>query len=258
MTNVTLVKRIISNDGSLLQPSKPITAVDSSFLEEDIAPNGFVYGTHGLDLSWIFVSFQLRDPFPVTLRDFWPPLQATDTGNNDTVGNPRLALRTFGSSQECIDGEDAVASGCVTLVTLEKDSSDLSPVFEAPQSSFDSPGSDLSPNVVTVWNECPEGSGFFFLGELNKYVALSPKRFQSVECTEEGVLATVRGSLNEVIELTLLIQEEGDTFYKVVKEKITISDSEGLEQFHYRTNSVVQHSSGHAANESSADALKTS
>lgn len=254
MTNATLLKRAISSDGSLLQPSKPITAVDSSFLEDNLNPNGYLYGTHGLDLSWIFVSFQLHDAFPVTLRDFWPPLYATGYVNDSNKASTQLVYRDFGSSSECIEGEDAIASGCVTFVTLEEDSDNLSPIFEAPQSSFDFPGSDFSPNVVTVWKECPEGSGTFFLGELNKYVALSPKRFRSIDCSEEGVLTTIRGSLHEVVEITLLIAQDENTWFKVVKEKVTISNPEGLEQFRYGTKEVNQHYSGATANENTADA----
>ena len=48
-----------------------------------------------------------------------------------------------------------------------------------PPSSFESPGSDFSPNIVTVFQRCPQ-SGVFFLGELDKYVPLSPKRFMYV------------------------------------------------------------------------------
>ena len=157
MTNATLLQRIISNDGSLLQPSKPITAVDSSFLETKDKPDGFVYGTHGLDSSWIFVSFQLKNPFPVSKRDFWPPMKSFEATENS---NPtiRLVYRTFGTSNECVDGEDAIASGCVMLVSLQDDLDDTTPIFVAPKSTFEFPGSDLKPNVVTVWKECPDGN----------------------------------------------------------------------------------------------------
>jgi hypothetical protein len=266
MTNATLLQRIISKDGSLLQPSKPITAVDSSFLGEDSKPHGYLYGTHGLDLSWVFVSFQLRDPFPVTLRDFWPPLAAEPVAATAVTTPTHLVYRTFASSPECLDGANAVSSGCVTLVSLSTDgveeevggkassspsSSGLPPIFVAPRSSYESPGSDLSPSVVTVWKECP-GSGVFFLGELDKYVSLSPKRFRTLDCSEEGVVfATVLGSKGEVIEITLLVPHS--TWYEVVKENITVSDPVGLVRFDYRTNDSVRHS-GIAANETTADA----
>ena len=236
MTNATLLQRIISKDGSLLQPSKPITAVDSSFLETKDKPNGFVYGTHGLEISWIFVSFQLKNPFPVTKRDFWPPLKGLEASED-----MRLVYRTFGSSNQCVDGEDAIESGCVTLVSLIDDPDDTSPIFVAPKSTFDFPGSDLKPNVVTVWKECPGSKGVFFLGELNKYVAVSPKRFRSLECSEFGVSVTVLGGWNELVEITLLVpqeSEEGSLRYLVVKDKIAVSDPGGFVQFDYKLKNV--------------------
>ena len=252
MTNATLLQSIISNDGSLLQPSKPITAVDSSFLEEGSKPNGFLYGTHGLEMSWIFVSFQLREPFPVTLRDFWPPLQTPKTGYNDGA-TIRFVHRTFGSSRECIDGKDAIASGCVELVAFEDGPYDHSPIFVAPESSFVSPGSDLKPNVVTVWRECPGSTGLFFLGELKKYVAVSPKRFRSLECSEEGLSVNIVGREGEMIEITLVVPLKGHTLYKVVKDQIMVTNAEGFERFEYKLNHVVPLHSRVAVDETKAD-----
>ena len=256
MTHATLLQRIISEDGSLLQPSKPITAVDSSFLEEDSKPHGYLYGTHGLDLSWIFVSFQLKDPFPVTRRDFWPPLATEPAATATAATTTRLVHRSFASNPECLDGANAVSSGCVTLVSLsreeiEEKTGGLPPIFVAPRSTYGSPGSDLSPSVVTVWKECL-GSGVLFLGELDKYVSLSPKRFRTLDCNEEGVVsATVLGSMGEVIEVTLLVPHS--TWYEVVKENITVSDPVGLVRFDYRTNDSLRHS-GIVASETTADA----
>jgi hypothetical protein len=257
MTNATLLQRIIAKDGSLLQPSKPITAVDSSFLEENSKPHGYIYGTHGLDLSWIFVCFQLEDPFPVTLSDFWPPLATEPAATSAAAATTtRLVHRSFASNPECINGADAVSSGCVTLVSLLKEEIEekrggLPPIFVAPRSTYESPGSDLSPSLVTVWKECPR-SGIFFLGELNKYVSLSPKRFRTLDCSEEGVVSTtVLGSMGEVIEITLLVPHS--TWYEVVKENITISDPVGLVRVDYRTNDSL-HRSGNAASETTADA----
>lgn len=240
MTNATLLQRIISSDGSLLQPSKPITTVDSGFLETRFKPDGYVYGTHGLEMSWIFVSFQLQNPFPVTKRDFWPPLKALEVSEN-TGTNMTLVYRTFGSSNECVDGKDAIASGCVRLVSMKDDLNDTNPVFVAPKSTFDFPGSDLKPNVVTVWKECPGSKGIFFLGELSKYVAVSSKRFRSLECSELGVSATIVGGVNEVIEITLLVpqeREDGNIRYMVVKDKIAVSNPQGLVQFDYNLNNA--------------------
>jgi hypothetical protein len=43
----------------------------------------------------------------------------------------------------------------------------------------------FKPTITTVWERCSE-SGWFFLGELNKYVSISPVRFQTVSCDDLG------------------------------------------------------------------------
>lgn len=141
--------------------------MDSSFLD-DYKLYGYIYGTHGLGPSWIFVCFQLRNPFPVTLRDFWPRLKTEPTLTLSSVR--RLVYRTFASSPDCLDGANALETRCVTVISIKKAEEDEakdrledSPtVFVAPSSSFESPGSDLSPNVVTVWQECPQSGVFFW------------------------------------------------------------------------------------------------
>jgi hypothetical protein len=217
-TNKTLVERIIAKDGTLLQPSKPITAVDSNFLIHP-SPNGFLYGTYGVGNSWIFVSFQLEEPFSVTLRDFFPRVQMES--------DPVLAYRTFSTSMNCRPGRDAIKSGCVNMVAIGDPSQDET-IFVAQRSTFESPGSDLAPNVVTVWQGCAK-SGVFLLGELDKYVALSPKRFESVVCTQKGVMSVIRGTTGETIRLTFLIPQRnrytGNTWYEVETKEIILTTS---------------------------------
>jgi hypothetical protein len=218
MTNATLIRRVIANDGTLLQPSKPITAVDSTFLQKK-SPNGYLYGTYAMGPSWIFVSFQLQDTFPVTLRDFWPGLRIVPSRTL------LLAYRTFLGST-CRPGEDAVGSGCVTIVPVSSSDYHDKTIFIAPPASFLSHGSDLAPNVVTVWQSCPE-SGVFFMGELDKYVALSPRRFQTLNCTEDGVsVVVVHGEVDEEIEVTYLVPQKRnseETWYKILKKRVELS-----------------------------------
>jgi hypothetical protein len=230
MTNATLIRRVIANDGTLLQPAKPITAVDSTFLEK--SPHGYLYGTYGMGPSWIFVSFQLQDAFPVTLRDFWPNLPISPL-------QTLLAYRTFSDSL-CRPGEDAVASGCVTMIPVDSCNDHDKTIFMAPPASFVLPGSDLAPNVVTVWQSCPE-SGVFFMGELDKYVTLSPRRFQRLHCTKDGLsVVVVRGEVGEVIEVTYLVPQTRNSeeiWYKVLKKRVELSSGNStLIVISYRAN----------------------
>jgi hypothetical protein len=163
---------------------------------------GFVYGTAALGPSWFFVSFKMKEKYPVRLLDFWPHIKSSDT-------SALLAYRLFDEGAGCLNGTDAVQSGCVQLVTLDT----LDPsreIFIAPMSSFANVtgGTDFAPQVTTVWQACPQ-SGWFFLGELGKYVALSPARFGTVSCTSFGVSATVEGTPGELVMLTALRPQEG-------------------------------------------------
>ena len=208
MTNTTLLRRAVTSDGSLLKPSKAITSVDSSFVHSSFGgrrdKEGYLYGSAGLWRSWYFVSFKMRERSTVTARDFWPRIitPAAVLSNKLPI---LLVYRNFADGVLCRNGTDAVFSGCITEMVI-LDNSDLSrPVFDVPASSFAnvSAGSDFSPTVTTVWQSCSE-SGWFFLGELNKYVSLSPVRFRNVSCTPSGVSAIVKGSIGEVVEVTAL------------------------------------------------------
>ena len=101
-TNATLLKRIIRQGGTLLKPLKPITAIDSTFLDSGrplfASPTassknegGYVYGTAGLGPSWYFVSFLLPQAYTVKLQDFWPSVPRIAGQHNI------LAYRQFGS-----------------------------------------------------------------------------------------------------------------------------------------------------------------
>ncbi|KAG7340586.1 hypothetical protein IV203_024129 [Nitzschia inconspicua] len=225
MTNATLVQRAIAKDGTLLQPIKPITAVDSTFL--NTAPDGYLYGTYSVGPSWIFVSFQLKDAYPVTVKDFYPRI------DHQVSPELLLAVRSF-SDAECVEGDNAVHSGCIRLVTLGHDNhnNDDPVVFIAPQADFtSSPGSDLAPTVVTVWQNC-ECNGIFLLGELDKYVALSSKRFDALSCTEDGVSTVVTGSVGEVIEITYLAprtnEVSGGIWYEVGKKSVDFATGDRI------------------------------
>lgn len=237
-TNATLLKRIIMKDGSLLKPAKPLTAVDSTFLDttqpilasNSVEKGGYVYGTSGVGSSWSFVSFLLPDAYEVKVRDFWP----SPVGNNDNNKRLLFAYRSYGDGAGCQGGKDALSSGCVVFTTAENDVS--AGVFDAPMATSDTATAgqrSYAPTVTTVWRPCEE-SQWIVLGELNKYVPLSPKRFRSVECTKTGVSVNVRGSPGEEIELTALRPEtrtmhsapaaESEIRYIVVKRTVYVPE----------------------------------
>ncbi|CAB9515401.1 expressed unknown protein [Seminavis robusta] len=243
-TNAKLLKRIITKDGTLLKPSKPLTAVDSTFLKQShprilAAPSskdgGYVYGTAGLVYSWYFVSFLLPSAFSVRMRDFWPPIKKQ-------YSYRFVARRRLGDHQaECENGKDAILSGCVTFVPLPSEDDLSAIVFEAPAMLDDNTQGQFTPTVTAIWQPCPQ-SGWIMLGELGKYVPVSPVRFRKVQCTSSGVSVSVSGAPGETVILTALRPSEAATLegslevrirggnkkrlrYMVVKKKVTVPTS---------------------------------
>ena len=99
-TNVTLIKRTITADGTLLNPSKPISTVDSALASASgRGPPGQVMHTYtGESLSaatsWIFVSFKMAADWVLRGDDFYPP----------PAGNLSLVSRSF-ETAGCTDGD---------------------------------------------------------------------------------------------------------------------------------------------------------
>ena len=135
MTNVELAKRMISKDGTILKPSKPLTTVDSSIAKQSSsggggstsssssssattnfaqAPQGEaqVYSTYsGASLDEVsahyFVSFKMKTAWGLRSGDFYPPVPAGAAGVH----------RRFDAGAGCADGALAAGSGCVTVGT---------------------------------------------------------------------------------------------------------------------------------------------
>lgn len=213
MTNATLVGRAIRDDGVLLKPAKAITAVDSTFLEN--SGSGYLYSTVGLGTSWIFVSFQATESVEVRLRDFWPRVEQT---------GGLLAFRNFNAFGSCVNNTDALLSSCVGgFVSL--DNLTLSEAIfsiNAPDVSLSPSG--FAPSITFAFQNCIE-SRWFLLGELNKYVPLSPARFQNLTCTRSGVTTVVTGGVGEVVQLTALKPQQGGSEYVVVFRNVTIPNT---------------------------------
>ena len=238
MTNVTLITRAIAQNGLLLKPSKPLTSVDSMLDGYTNAPKGHVcvciyrcsapalapassaappspppphphpltdpppcryttytLGVHPTDTrggatTHYFVSFKMTEAWELTAKDFYPSLAP--------MLSVTLAVRRF-NGPACVNGSDASACLAVTSApTLD------SVVAILPQSDLTNVtgGTDYSPEVTTVWTLC--ASGTTLLGELAKYIPLSPNRFAANVCTDQGAHARLVGSPHEVVTLTIV------------------------------------------------------
>jgi hypothetical protein len=242
-TNATLLKRIIRQDGTLLKPLRPITAIDSTFLDSGRSlfasptasgkdEGGYVYGTAGIGPSWYFVSFLLPHAYTVKLQDFWPPVPKIAGQHNI------LAYRQFGGGLGCKNGADALSSGCVRLVELSSTHDSSMGVFDVPAAPASQ--SQYIPTITSVWQACPI-SRWILLGELDKYVPVSSERFQKIKCTDKAISITITGMAGEEVDITALRPSRslgGGFHYTVVKrhvkisqaQKVTLSFSQPFEQ----------------------------
>jgi hypothetical protein len=227
MSNAALLKRTITTDGTLLKPTKPVTAVDSEIAGlaksrvessgheetmaeveavDDGADGGHVWSSfsgekhqpsppilHGLTKdawavsAYYFLSFMLKQATPIPASDFYPA-RSTESSPESSP----LYWRTFDGGVGCVDG--AAASSCVSS----------SQTIAAPASDFSNTtgGTQYSPVLTTAW---PKTCAIMLLGDLTKYIAMSTVRFTAVKCTAAGgVEAMVHGAAGEIVPATLI------------------------------------------------------
>ena len=210
-TNAQLLLSTCTADGTLLKPSKPATTIDAALSSHLTArpQGGYILGSYAgppvnltsseLPSAWshTMVSHQLSASWSVTPSNFWPPLAS---------GTYFVGRWESGGSWHCEEG-DAIAS-CVTECRVERGAD--AAMFELPAAPTPakSPASFL-PTLVTVVGECAIGK-VALLGELSKFVTLSPQRFSDVSCTASTagkatvVEYTLSGAAGEAVPVTLL------------------------------------------------------
>merc|ERR1739848_621784 len=101
------MKRGISEDGTLLSPSKPATTVDSFIARRN--RDGHIYGTYSgsspADVwAHYLVSFKLKTEIKLPLTDLWPP-----------IASARIFHRSFHHSL-CVNGSK-LTPACGNMTT---------------------------------------------------------------------------------------------------------------------------------------------
>ena len=186
LTNVSLVNRTCRSDGVILKPSKTVTAIDSTFVPSYTSPKpylGFlpltadgdctakrpcspsVYQTHS-DVSghiWHQLIAMHLGPFRPTASDFYPALGS----------RPFVVRESRWTS--CSNHSLAYAAGCV----LKADLGSLGPLPDISTGAH-----RLDSNGAVAWKlftlSPMLANGWVLLGELDKFVPVSPMRFSAV------------------------------------------------------------------------------
>ena len=200
-TDGELIRRTISADGNLLQPSRPATLVDSlirarcSSGKHDANSDSEILVSHSssnedvglLNRAWYLISFRVLNNVTLSRSDLYPSAPA----------KALLFWRHFDGGASCKDGQNAVDSGCIV-----QSSADGIPI---PASDFSNTtmGTEFGHVITTLYPLHCE-SGWLALGELAKLVPLSTNRFPEIQCTQMGIRFTVRGSPGESIDVTVV------------------------------------------------------
>jgi hypothetical protein len=199
-TNYTLAKMTASQDGIILKPGKPLTALDSTF----IPPRGghgqtgtvgflpLMRGASGCDPSKPPGSQpqcspsadQTHTTLPVSPGNTatWRYLVSIHLGNfvppaRDLLPQPSSAGAPLAAFRElrwpsCTNGTKAMGSAC------------LQPASEASMPNIRS-GESYSASGPVPWRMFTlypsVGNGWIFLGEVGKFVAVSPVRFTTIQ-----------------------------------------------------------------------------
>jgi hypothetical protein len=191
-SDVPLIMRSCMADGTLLQPSRPATKLDSMIVAEALAtgkPTGEVWFAE-TELSsrryGVLFSAQLNQPAEIPLAEL-----------GYASGAPLVAVEANSSSRVTRLGRGGKHPSSLSLAKC---------------ATYD----------FAVWNVAPmEANGWALLGEVtSKWVGVSASRFVSV--TSEASPATmrvgVRGAAGEVVEVSFAPPSAGTTL--VVKCKI--------------------------------------
>mmetsp|Transcript_86928 Transcript_86928/g.246464 ORF Transcript_86928/g.246464 Transcript_86928/m.246464 type:complete len:826 (+) Transcript_86928:58-2535(+) len=205
-TNTTLVLRCVRPDGLIMQPDRPATYVDAMFMPGRLgnprpSPTGMVWATHasvpaaagGAPSTWHYVlSIDVRRPWQLSQVDPYPPM---------AIASGWVARRWHRghAPNTCVHGQGAVASGCL--------------IGRAIRSELDMPQL-LNNRSIAVRNDThvfdllqlsPIGpNGWVLIGETERYVSVSSKRFESVTFTPSGVSVLVHGAAGEELSITAL------------------------------------------------------
>lgn len=234
-TDVAMVKRTCMADGRLLQPSRAIAATDASFALDwkrrqgsgQSAGQSHVWRTMSsipdgaMANAWHYVlGFKLSGPYELHVDDLAPPPSVLLPGHaGHAGGNGALALARPYAAQAyvyrrfdwplCTDG-GVPGAGCAAVWdpagTLARGTSGAPVLGRWQKGNGTANNGTMYHELVTL---APVVAGFAVLGELGKYVAVSPARFQSVAHTSAGVVMQLAGAAQETIAVTVLVPADG-------------------------------------------------
>eukprot|EP00438_Fugacium_kawagutii_P003001 Skav233480 [mRNA] locus=scaffold1310:56392:61546:+ [translate_table: standard] len=250
-SNATLLLRSMRSDGLILQPDKPATSIDASFmtaLEGRKLLQGNIWSTYaevdevdGVNvrsrasrLLWHYVlSIDVHASWHLQKGDFYPALDMK-------LGWVAHRWHRLHAPTPCLPGQLAVKSGCLLGpgAFIESDLPRVlndRPVMVANDThQFDL--LQLSPVLANGW---------VLLGETTKYVSVSRKRFRSVTVTSAGISVEADGVINEEIHVVALKPTEISDIspgreWTIIQKTVRFESSSSV-VVHFTPEKVLEH-----------------
>eukprot|EP01117_Protostelium_nocturnum_P005067 TRINITY_DN1833_c0_g1_i1.p1 TRINITY_DN1833_c0_g1~~TRINITY_DN1833_c0_g1_i1.p1 ORF type:complete len:782 (+),score=207.18 TRINITY_DN1833_c0_g1_i1:2854-5199(+) len=183
-TNTTILFRMCNTEGKLLQPTRPITALDSTYLHAFGSPYSHVYGTysdHDSVRTWYLLSTDLKAPYTVFTKDLGLPK------------GTRYISYQFGSNKYSSFNDSAPFRAPVN-----------------PKSHHFWKDSKGNSNPMKYYHNyqvlSPVLNGnFVLLGEKDKWVTTSNDRFQNIRSNASSLTAKIVGGKNEIVNLSIIL-----------------------------------------------------
>lgn len=196
-TNPDVVMRTTTANGTLLHPSRPATTIDRLLIananaplagnDVRIAPSTIPNNNSGIYYTILASGTNNLPPVPTSIvtEDFWPSLPSS------------IAYVMWGwntSSTLCQNGNSA--NVCIFPVVSAKEQEKL--VVSTSVLRHDNSG--VTP--YQIYHVTPVSpNGYIFLGEDNKYVAVSPYRFTTIMYGTDGITVELTGGSSETVTL---------------------------------------------------------
>ena len=186
-TDAVLIMRTCDAGATLLQPSKPLTAVDSTHSGSGAGVPGYALSTYTAvgGSVWLhqLLTHQLAKPYTARALDLYPRLAAGAT----------YATTSWAALQACA----ATAGGASGVTTLQGPADARGALLILPAVA---PGTDkFAPTLTLIVPLTPSGVALF--GEADKFATLSVQRFVALTATPAGVDATLVGVPGETIRV---------------------------------------------------------
>lgn len=216
-SDAALIMRTCTTGGLLLKPSRSATAIDRALVNNvfrsDSLPMGELYATYSLVSGWAWdtlLAAAVNASVSITPSDL-APIRADAYVKDEAFGTPAERLRYRGPS----DASLAPRAGDLGTVAYSYNATTFDPA-----SLVVAPFSASAPIAVPVCYEVDFGvyhtapvfaNGVALLGDLTKFVPMSPARVRAVAIDGADVTVALVGEIGETVPFSVWSQATAAT-----------------------------------------------